>query len=152
MTKISGPDTHPEIPGHPSAKSLTLSRSLYALVLDHLRTVYPEEGCGFIAGRDGVAQAVYPVENRLHSPVAYEMDPRQQVETMLAIADAGLEVIGIYHSHPQGPAGLSASDLASITYPQAWQLIISFARPEAPAAGLFAVENGRVEPVTLNIE
>ena len=149
---IPGPDTHPESHGHPSRNSLTLSRVLYALIMDHLRAVYPEEGCGFIAGRDGVARVVYPVENRLHSTVAFEMDPRQQVEALLAIADAGLEVIGIYHSHPQGPAGLSASDLACITYPQAWQLIISLARPEAPEACLFAVETGRVEPVPLNIE
>lgn len=140
---------------HP-APTLSISRILFDAVLDHLRAVYPEEGCGIIAGRDSegaiVAVAVYPVVNQLHSRTEYAMDPRQQVETMLTIAAAGLEMVAVFHSHPYGPAGPSATDIARAYYPEALQLIVSFARPEAPLARLFVMETGRVEAATLIIE
>ena len=38
----------------------------------------PEEACGLVAGLEGRSLAVYPVENQLHSPVRFRMDPMQQ--------------------------------------------------------------------------
>lgn len=53
------------------------------------------------------------------------MDPKEQIDAMIQIQDRGLELIAIYHSHPAGPAALSSTDLAEITFPEAVQLIIS---------------------------
>ena len=104
---------------------LYLSRPLYNQILHHLQTVYPQEGCGLIAGQNAKATAVYPIDNILKSTTAYEMDPLQQVQTMLAIENAGDELLAIYHSHPNGPATPSATDLALAFYPDTVALIIS---------------------------
>jgi len=83
----------------------------------------PDEGCGLVAGAGGQSVKEYPVENILHSPVRFRMDPAQQVKAMLEIESAGWELIAIYHSHPAGPAVPSLTDLREHADPQAAALI-----------------------------
>jgi proteasome lid subunit RPN8/RPN11 len=45
------------------------------------------------------------------------MDPRQQLAALERIDDSGLELLGIFHSHPQGPEAPSATDIAEAAYP-----------------------------------
>jgi len=92
-------------------------------MLAHVLACLPEEACGLLAGERDEVRRVIPVPNVLHSPVRYQMEPRSQVEAMLAIEAAGLDIVGIYHSHPRGPAGPSASDVAEAAYPEALYLI-----------------------------
>ncbi len=100
-------------------------------MLAHLRAVFPQEGCGFLAGVDGWVNRVFPVDNILGSPTAYRMDPRQQVEALLAIEEAGLAPLAIYHSHPAGSAALSAADVAQITFPALILVVVALARSPA---------------------
>lgn len=135
-----------------ASRTLTIPRPVYQQLLAHLQAVYPAEGCGFLAGRAQRVSKVFPIDNLQHSPTAYTMDPRQQVETLLAIEDAGLELLAIFHSHPQGSAEPSSMDMARANYPEALQLIIALGPPARPVARLYAIEPGRVTPVTLHIE
>ncbi len=111
--------------------AICLPAPLIEAIIDQARAALPEESCGLVAGHQGRAARLYPVENTRHSPVAYEMDPRQQVQAMLAIENDGLELLAIYHSHPAGPAHPSPSDVAQACYPEQAQLIISLAGEEA---------------------
>jgi proteasome lid subunit RPN8/RPN11 len=40
----------------------------------------------------------------------YEMDPRDQIRIQRECDDAGLEIVGYYHSHPDHPAQASITD------------------------------------------
>ncbi|HFC09658.1 MAG TPA: M67 family peptidase [Chloroflexi bacterium] len=88
----------------------------YLAMRRHVAAEAPLEACGLVAGRDGVSVAVYPIPNALHSPTRYRMDPRAQVQAFFAMEAAGLELLAIYHSHPQGPPLPSATDLREATY------------------------------------
>ena len=88
----------------------------YIAMRQHVAAEAPLEACGLIAGQGGMSAAVYPIPNALHSPTRYRMDPRAQVQTMFALEAAGLELLAIYHSHPQGPPLPSATDLHEATY------------------------------------
>jgi len=114
---------------------------------------YPEEICGLLAGsidgRIGRAVRLYPVENMLHSPVAYEMEPPAQVRAMIAIESEGLELVGIYHSHPTGPASPSPSDVAQAWYPDAAQIIISLVDRAWPMARAFLIRGGQVTGIPI---
>lgn len=119
---------------------LTIPRPLLNQMLDHLQTCYPLEGCGLLAGNDrGRVTAVYPIDNILHSPTAYEMDPQQQIEIMLALEAAGWRLLAIYHSHPQGPAHPSARDMALAFYPEASYIIVSLLDKTTPLVGAFQI-------------
>ena len=116
-------------------------------MLAHVAGLWPEEACGLVGGRDGRAVRLYPVENTRHSPVAFEMDPLQQIKAMLAMEAEGLELIAIYHSHPDGPARPSATDVANPYYPDAVQLIISLADRARPSVRAFTIIDGVVTEV-----
>ncbi len=89
----------------------------YLAMQRHVAAEAPLEACGLVAGRDdGVSVAVYPIPNALHSPTRYRMDPRAQVRAFFAMEAAGLTLLAIYHSHPQGPPRPSATDLREATY------------------------------------
>ena len=112
---------------------LQIGRRAYETMIAHLVAVFPAEGCGFLAGRAGQISLVYPIDNTKNSPTAYRMDPRQQVEALLAIEDAGLTLLGIYHSHPGGAAVLSPEDLDQAAFYDVVYLVA-------------ALEEGKVQP------
>ena len=90
---------------------------------DHVLSCLPEEACGLLAGRDGLVTLALPIENAAHSPVRYRMEPRAQVGELLSIEALGLDLLGIYHSHPNGPAVPSATDQAEVYDPETLALI-----------------------------
>ncbi len=132
--------------------AINFSRAHYEQMMAHLLRVYPQEGCGLLAGRGDQVAGVYPVTNILRSPVAYEMDAREQVLAMLAIEDAGHELLAIFHSHPQGPPALSESDLAQNLYPDVWQIVVSLADRQRPVARAFRISQGQVQPIELRVQ
>jgi proteasome lid subunit RPN8/RPN11 len=105
-------------------RSLVLDQNSYDQIVDHLQSVMPEEGCGLLAGLGGIVRRVIPVDNVLRSQARFRMDPAQQVWAMHSIRDAGLELMGIYHSHPQGSGDLSSTDIKESAYPEAAYLIL----------------------------
>lgn len=86
-------------------------------MLQHVLRVLPEEACGLIGGQKGVSRVVYEVENVLHSPTHFRMEPEGQVRAFLAIEQQGLELLAIYHSHPLGPDKPSPTDMSEFAYP-----------------------------------
>lgn len=132
-------------------QTLSIPRRQYEAMLKQLRRAYPLEACGLLAGSDGRVMRVYAVENVLHSRSEYEMEPRQQVEAMLALEKAGWELLAIYHSHPDGPQTPSPTDVARANYPQAAQVIVSLADREQPVARAFTIAEGKVDEISLRV-
>jgi len=130
------------------SRNLTVSAAQHKQMLAHLQHHAPEEACGLLGGTSERVEQVYLVENVLHSPVAYEMDPTQQVEAMIALEAAGWDLCGIFHSHPTGPAVPSATDLAQSYYPDAIYLIFV---PDPPGWGMrgFSLAGGRAQEVAV---
>ena len=94
-------------------------------MVDHVRSLWPEEACGLLAGLGGQVQRVYLVENKRHSPSDYFMDPTQQVRAMLDIEAAGWDLCSIFHSHPAGQPVPSATDIDRAYYPDAVYIILA---------------------------
>jgi proteasome lid subunit RPN8/RPN11 len=131
---------------------LQIPRPLVTQLIAHLQSVYPEEGCGLLAGSNGQVSQQYPIENILHSQTAYEMDALQQVNTMLAIEARDEALLAIYHSHPNSPAFPSETDIALAYYPEALSLIVSLTDRAAPIIRAFQIKDGLVFEVPLIIE
>ena len=131
---------------------LTIAASIHWTMLAHCRFVKPQEACGLLAGVDGCATVLYVIENRLHSSVAYEMDGRQQVLAMLDAEDRGLQLLAVYHSHPNGPASPSSRDIREAYYPELVQVIVSLADAERPVARAFLIAAGETASLDLRVE
>ena len=67
----------------------------------------------------------------------------------LAMETQDEELLAIYHSHPQGPAHPSPTDIAQAYYPDVVQIIVSLAECKRPLIRAFTIKNGTVTPVTI---
>jgi proteasome lid subunit RPN8/RPN11 len=94
-----------------------------------------------------MVQEVIPVTNGARSPVKYRMDPLEQLRAFNWIEDKGWELLGIFHSHPTGPVGPSATDIADAAYPVVY-VIWSRTGGLWKAKG-FWIEESRVSEVEL---
>lgn len=146
----------------PSTVILTLDQ--LNQIIRHIESCLPEEACGLIGGKRGVGELVIPVENELHSPVRFRMAPLAQLKAMDQIEALGWDLLAIFHSHPQGPAGPSPTDVAEFFYPGTMVIIASpLGRENAHdelsdnlALGRwkmrsFIIENNRFHPVKLSM-
>jgi len=114
-------------------------------IFEHARKAYPHECFGFLVGSfsgEGEVKDVYPAKNlmgRAHD--RYEMDPQDYLRLEEEIAGSGLEIVGFYHSHPDGQPRPSPFDLE-----QAWEeyfyLIVSVRDGEEVEARLWRMERG----------
>jgi [CysO sulfur-carrier protein]-S-L-cysteine hydrolase len=111
-------------------------------LLEHARAEAPNEACGLIAFRDGVAERYLPGENTLRSPYRFELRPRDPADFFLE--DEGYE-LAVFHSHPETAPKPSRTDIEHIGL---WQgrpyLILGLASGELAA---WRIRNGDVEPL-----
>ncbi len=83
----------------------------------HARLAYPNECCGAMLGRNGdgtkVVTAAIPMQNAYAGSQAerYELRPQDLLSAEKEARRRGLELIGIYHSHPDCDAYFSDTDL-----------------------------------------
>jgi proteasome lid subunit RPN8/RPN11 len=75
---------------------------------------YPDEICGVMLGTlaDRVVTDVRRARNIIveRSRDRYEIDPRDHIRIQREADDAGFDIIGYYHSHPDHPAQASRFD------------------------------------------
>jgi proteasome lid subunit RPN8/RPN11 len=78
---------------------------------EHARAEAPNEACGLLAFRGGVAERYLPGENELASPYRFRLKPGNPDDFFLE--DEGYQV-AVFHSHPTDSAEPSRTDLANI--------------------------------------
>lgn len=108
-------------------KTFKLLRTVYEQLLFTAEQEAPLEACGLLAGRDEAALSFFPVTNAKQSPVLYFMDPEGQFKAFRSIQEKGLEVTGIWHSHPGSPPHPSERDLHQAYTTEVSYLILSLA-------------------------
>lgn len=121
-------------------------------MIDHARQNPRLECCGFLAGADGIITRACPAENIAANPAtSYEVATKEIVRVMREIRDAGLELSGIYHSHPNGKGEPSETDIATAGYPDVAYFIIAPLADPAKAVRAFLIQGGQVAELKLSI-
>lgn len=86
---------------------LKIGRECVKLLLEHAKKERPYEAVAVLLGtREGnefLVKAVRPVRNILHSTTEFHIDPVELYKAYLEAEERGLEVVGIFHSHPAPP-------------------------------------------------
>lgn len=130
-------------------RGLKISRNDWQEMLEHVDRHAPLEACGLLAGRDDRVKSVILVRNQAQSPVRFVMEPYEQLKAFDWIESNGLELLGIFHSHPGGPETASSTDIAEAAY-EVIHLIWSRTRDHWQARA-FWIENGSAAEVSLQI-
>ncbi len=126
-------------------------RDVLEQMLSAARAAGPQECCGLLGGRDGVVSAVFPAPNALASPTAFEIAPEQLFRIFRVMRDAGLEHLGIYHSHPASENTPSPRDIERAFYPGAAYFIVSPAAQTKSAVRAFWIRDGRVSELGMEV-
>ena len=120
-------------------------------IIAHARDGLPNEACGIIAGLDDRAERFFPAQPDEPSPYYYRIEARDQIRIMNAIDDAGLDLLGIYHSHTSSPAYPSRTDAEQAFWPDAVYVIVSLAGTDPDVRG-YRIHDMSITEEALRVE
>jgi proteasome lid subunit RPN8/RPN11 len=96
--------------------SLILSRALMGRIAQHGEQAYPDEAAGFLLGKgdtERVIQDLLFAENERElaaRPRRYLIDAREYMAAEIESERRGLDLVGVFHSHPDHPNAPSEYD------------------------------------------
>lgn len=108
---------------------IKLSDAVQRTIITHAEASFPEECCGFLYGKEGavrqlqIARAVANVDT-VDKQKRFAIDPYDYLKAERYAKESGLDLLGIYHSHPNHPAIPSTEDIRAAV-PAFSYLIIS---------------------------
>ncbi|MHC4752042.1 MAG: M67 family metallopeptidase [Planctomycetota bacterium] len=130
---------------------LEIPTYIFQQMLEQARAQVPIEACGILAGSDSKVEKFYKMTNINQSNVHFMMEPKEQFAVVKDIRSAGLEMLAIYHSHPESPARASAEDIRLALTPDVIYVIISLQNANAADVKGFLIEDGNVTTVPVEI-
>jgi proteasome lid subunit RPN8/RPN11 len=129
-----------------------ITRDSFDSMLAHCRADVVRERCGLLAGRDGVITQGYRATNVASKPeTRYEIAPKEIFQRMREMRAAGLDLLGIYHSHPNSKNVPSPRDIECAHYPETPYLIVSLLPGVEKPVRAFLIADGQVSELDLEI-
>lgn len=134
--------------------NLKLKRDGLRAIDGHALKNFPRECCGLLLGKfeKNVIEVkeVVEAENVLDSPVAFEVDAELVFKVIKRVEKSGLELVGIYHSHPNIAAYVSSrdSEIMKLWPGVAW-LIVSAARERVVERRAYILKDGGIEELEI---
>jgi proteasome lid subunit RPN8/RPN11 len=113
-------------------------------LVEHAEAERPNEACGLIALRDGIAERYIPGRNAAESPYRFELEVDPEA---WFLEDEGFE-LAVFHSHPSSPPKPSRTDVENIGLWEGRPYVILNVRSGDLAA--WRIEDGRIEPAELS--
>jgi proteasome lid subunit RPN8/RPN11 len=113
--------------------TLLIPETLHEELVQWVSAGYPFEICGLLVGRKSGSQCevvrVTQARNLNLERAAdrYELDPKDFLAADIAARSTGLDIVGVWHSHPDHPACPSETDHAA-AWPEWFYVILSVTR------------------------
>ena len=122
-------------------------------MVKHAYACHPEEACGLLAGAHAKdVQLVFPTTNILRSSTNYTIDPKEHLSAIREADAAGLEIIGVFHSHPHTVGYPSATDVSLAPDPTWLYILVGMQDFEMPTVRGFRIDDGEITEVPLEFE
>ncbi len=102
-------------------QKIILSQSNKKILTEHAENEKPNESCAILFGKDNLVSEVFLTKNIEESPVNFTISNEQLIEGYKIAEEKKIEVIGIFHSHPDSDAYPSNTDKKFMqSNPVAW--------------------------------
>ena len=96
---------------------LSISHHCLEAMVACARAAMPHEACGLLLGSGHVIDAAVPAANVATQPSHhFEIDPAALIAAHRTAREGGPQVLGYFHSHPNGLGRPSATDVASAAH------------------------------------
>jgi proteasome lid subunit RPN8/RPN11 len=118
----------------------------------HARRDHPDECCGVVAGRDGVATRMFEMQNAERSPTGFTFDSAEWLKVHREIEDADEDFLVVYHSHTMTEAYPSRTDIgwSRTTEFDHW-LLVSTRDPAQEEVRSYRIVDGEVAEEAIQI-
>jgi proteasome lid subunit RPN8/RPN11 len=132
--------------------SISIPRPILAELSTLARQDPSRESCGLLAGREGAITHAFPATNAAANPAtSYEIAPEELFWLIREIRATSLELLGIYHSHPNGKNEPSPRDIEGAYYPNVAYFIVS-PLPDTPQpVRAFSIRDGRATELEIKV-
>jgi [CysO sulfur-carrier protein]-S-L-cysteine hydrolase len=114
-------------------------------LVEHARAERPNESCGLLTLRNGIAERYLPAVNAAASPYRFDLQPTDPEHFFLE--DDGLE-LAVVHSHLSSPPRPSRTDVENIGMWAGRPYFIYTVRTDELAA--WRILDGSIEPLALD--
>ena len=122
---------------------MVIPAEIRAALEEHARAEEPNEACGLIALRDGVAERYLPARNAAASPYRFELETEPE---NWFLEDDGYE-LAVFHSHLSSPPRPSRTDVENIGLWQGKPYLILSVGSDSLAG--WTIVDGRIEPLAV---
>ena len=130
---------------------LEIPNYIFEDMLEQARAEAPIEACGILAGGNGRIEKFYKMTNVEQRRDHFMMAPAEQFAAVKDIRSASLEVLAVYHSHPETPARPSVEDIRLALTPDMIYVIVSLQGNNGPVMKGFQIEDGLINEVPVRI-
>jgi proteasome lid subunit RPN8/RPN11 len=92
---------------------IKIEKPAWDAMVAHAESIYPKECCGVMLGSEQVVKEAVPLPNVYTGPQEdfFVLDPKDLSGADRRARGQGLELVGIFHSHPDCDAYFSKRDL-----------------------------------------
>ena len=119
-------------------------------LMAHARFCAPEEGCGLLAfDASGDLRFVYCLTNIDRSKYRFTLDPTEHFHAIRHAERNGWDIAGAFHSHPDGPAVPSATDIEAAGASSWLHIVVGLGHQEPPEVRAFSITDGSAVEVLL---
>jgi len=129
---------------------LTVPQTIIDAIIAHAQRDFPLEACGILGGANGAVTEQYPMANIDQSNEHFTLEPKEQFAVIKDLRGKGIEMLAIYHSHPETPARPSEEDIRLALTPNVSYVIVSLAGV-TPDVKSYRIESGAVTPEPIKI-
>jgi proteasome lid subunit RPN8/RPN11 len=130
---------------------LKIPQHIHYDIIAHAREGFPLEVCGILGGKDGEVSVIFRMTNTDRSNEHFMMEPKEQFSVVKELRAKGIEMLAIYHSHPESPARPSEEDIRLALTPGVSYVIVSLMAMEEPVLKSFRIRAGVVTPEDVQI-
>ena len=130
---------------------LEIPTNIFEQMVAQAKALAPIEACGILAGKDNKAEKLFEMTNADNRSDHFMMEPKEQFTVVKDIRSADLEMLAIYHSHPETPARPSAEDIRLALTPDVIYVIVSLQDANDANVKGFCIENSTVTEVPVKV-
>ena len=123
---------------------VALKKNQIAEIIEHAKREFPNEACGLLAGRSGKVSKVYRMSNTEKGGMRYSIALKDQFDAARDMRSQELDMIGIYHSHPNVRPSPSFRDIQLALHPECSYVIVSLING-LPEVRSYRIRGGIVE-------
>ena len=119
---------------------IRIPKDIFEGMVEHAKKESPLECCGILGGKGETVQRAFELQNAEKSPIRFSISPQEQLKFFDEIERHSIEMIAIYHSHPDSIPFPSETDVKMAFYPEMSSVIISLKERDNPVVKAFRIK------------